>query len=1108
MSTLSQAPSLGSKYEAYVERRISTARARIRLLDLAVVGLIFVGGTLAYALAMALSDRFFELPSLVRQLAFCSYAVVALAGIGWVVTQIFLRRINPYYAAQQVEHGLPGAKNSLVNWLDLRERDLPPAIKNAVSQRAAKELSRADFDQLLGTRQAAWIGVITGVLFLGILVLFFLSPPQFFSLMRRTFAPFTESTIATRTQLTLVQPEGGNLTVGVGRAVTFAVLVDGRVPEVGRPDSVRLRYRHHENDPFIDRPLDYNEATRQWGAVLPATEVRNGFWYIAAAGDAETSQYRVDVRSTPLLTDYLVRYHYRPYLNRPDHTSTDPNIEALQGAEVALLARTNRSVRDGQLELDPVQKPGEKEPTKIIIPAEIVAEDPQALRFRFVLQTDGAYRIWFTSQEGERNTDPVPHTIHVRRDEAPHVVLTKPGRPVSLPANGTLALQGAVRDDYGLTRLELKMNIQGEEQSKPYRPGKSFRFDNGSFPLKLDYKDLVELDKIRLRNGQSLQPGMTIEYWLEAADNCDFTQPNIGKSERYKVTIVPHQKDPQDQKQQQNDRQQAKNEQQQHEKKQDEQLEQENQKQQSQENKDAQSQESNQNQQQSDNAQGQPEGQESQEKNLENQKEKLEQAINEQEKQDQQSEDKDPKDQQNDGQKSGTDSKDQQSGDPKGEAGKDQKDQKSGDPKGEAGKDQQKDQKPGDPKGEAGKDQQKDQKSGDPKGETGKDQSKDQKPGDPKGEAGKDQQNDQKPGDPKGEAGKDQQKDQKSGDPKGETGKDQQKDQKSGDPKGEAGKDQKPGDPKGEAGKDEQKDQKDQKPGDPKGEAGKDQQKDQKPGDPKGGKDQQKDQKSGDPKGEAGKDQPKDQKPGDPKGEAGKDQQKDQKPGDPKGEAGKDQQKDQKSGDPKGEAGKDLQKDQKSGDPKGEAGKDQQKDQKPGDQKGEAGKGRDSRESTGENNDQKPENNDGVRSNAPGTAAKGVPPGRAVDDPNATPHGDEPGSKRPRAGELQLEDIRKKVTKDVLKKANMTEQEFQEFLRAYEAMLKRKQALDPGAEKLTDPKARGGNLKNIGAKRMQPTGKDDKATRGALALPPPEFRDAYKEFTEKISEQGRPTEKK
>src|SRR5207245_700932 len=104
-----------------------------------------------------------------------------------------------------------------------------------------------------------------------------------------------------------------------------------------------------------------------------------------------------------------------------------------RGTKVKLLARTNRTVKDGVLAIEG-QKP---------IAAELVADDPQALRFQLVLENDASYRIWFRSVDGERNLEPMAYTIRVLHDQPPQVELTKPGQDSQLPANGVLRLEGA-----------------------------------------------------------------------------------------------------------------------------------------------------------------------------------------------------------------------------------------------------------------------------------------------------------------------------------------------------------------------------------------------------------------------------------------------------------------------------------------------------------------------------------------------------------------------------------------------------------------------------------------------------------------------------------------
>ena len=274
--------------------------------------------TLAYGLAIAVLDRLLGLPPLVRQIAFVAYILGCLAYLGVTVLIPLCRQINPYFAALQVEHSLPGAKNSVINWLDLRRQELPVAIQGAVIHRAAKELARANLDQAISARRTGWLGGAMLGLLLALLVLFLLGPRQFYSLMGRAFAPFNGAPMATRTFIRLVQPQNGDTVVAVGRAVTITAEVEGNVPAQTSPDAIRLLLRYQPDDPYEERLLHRGEESGQWTIGVSAPDVRNGFWYKVAGGDAETPGYHVQVRSTPLLTDFSVNYHFRPYLNRAD----------------------------------------------------------------------------------------------------------------------------------------------------------------------------------------------------------------------------------------------------------------------------------------------------------------------------------------------------------------------------------------------------------------------------------------------------------------------------------------------------------------------------------------------------------------------------------------------------------------------------------------------------------------------------------------------------------------------------------------------------------------------------------------------------------------------
>jgi collagen type III alpha len=566
-------PAPASKYDAFVESRLAKARGRIRTLDVAVALLGFVAITLGFALVMAVVDRSLELAPLFRQLAFGGYLLGSALYLTFALILPLSRRLNPYYAARQMEQVIPGAKNSVVNWLDLRERKLPAAIQGAVGQRAARDLAQADLEQAISSRRAAWLGGLTTALLVGLFIaLMVFGARPFASLLGRAFAPFVETSIATRTQLNLLRPQGGDVTISVGQSVVFAVEVNGRVPEPNHPDALKLLFRYQPDDSYEERLLQ-RDSGREWSTVLPAFQVQNGLWYKITGGDAETPEYRIQVRSVPLVEGWNVAYHYRPYVGWRDDISRDPNLKALRGTAVTLTAHTNRTVKIADSRID-LEGNGGKRPLR----AEAVPDDPQGLRFSFVLDEDGKYRLWFTSTDGEQNTDPMPYTIQVFRDRAPEVDLTKPGKDISLPANGTLQLEGAASDDIGVTSIALRMSVDKGPAlaAKPYREGKSFKLEDGGYPKMLHYKDFVALDKVKDALGQpfALQPGMVIDYWLEAADNCDYFEPNIGRTKKhYKVTITPA--DP-DKKKEEKQRQQAEKDQKQHEAKQDQDLKKEN----------------------------------------------------------------------------------------------------------------------------------------------------------------------------------------------------------------------------------------------------------------------------------------------------------------------------------------------------------------------------------------------------------------------------------------------------------------------------------------------------------------------------------------------------
>ena len=544
MATVQEpAKSSATRYERFVQKELSRATRRVQFLDLARAGLGLAIVTMAYGLAMMLLDKWLTLPQLVRQIGLFGYLAFFVAYSWFVLLRPFRRKVNPYYAAVQVEQTVPDAKNSLVNWLDLHDDErLGAGVLAELGHRAAEDLKESDVQQAIRSNALVWLGAAAAILIVAFLVTFgFLRPDQFRSLLSRTFSPFDQRAIAKQTTITMVSPAEGYATVPINRAVTITVNVNGRIPAVNKSDSIRLQIRRNLDDPnYEDIPLEQSSHNQsEWSILVPPHTVSNGFYYRVVGGDDATPEFRIKTHAPPSISRFEGLLKYRPYLRWDPRKTIDPNIEDYVGTEVTLDAYTNRTVREGRLLIDGANKP---------IAAELVPGQPEAMRFKFKIERDAKYRIWFTSAEDETNSDPLPYTIKALRDQIPEVAFTKPedlAKPVAedlkIPADGTLKLEGFAQDDFGITKMTLRMKLDDAAlEPKPYLAEKDYKLDGGGYMRKVEYKDFVDLAQLKHAGGVPVKAatGMILEFWLEAEDNFDDPAPQVGSTKHFKARII------------------------------------------------------------------------------------------------------------------------------------------------------------------------------------------------------------------------------------------------------------------------------------------------------------------------------------------------------------------------------------------------------------------------------------------------------------------------------------------------------------------------------------------------------------------------------------------
>ncbi len=543
-----------SKSDAFLQRKFHELSARIRRVDRITHVLTLLVIVLGYALVRGWFDWFAgnsqaAWVSLSRWLGFAIFLAVfgvfAVRAVhGW------FRRVNPYYVAHLLEDTVSDAKNSLINWLDLHDEELPTAFQKHLSARAAEQWEEGDAEQTVCKRQN-WVllSVLAGPI-IGLIVLIALSPSSAFGSLLHAFVPFYTPTSVVRTRIEHVEPKQGDVEVSPTQAVPFKARIEGRIPGSHRPDVPKLYYRYQDSEDYLTQPLHQDDAGL-WTTQLLANQLRTGFTYKLGAGDAETPEHRVSVRGRAHVKSFEIAYEQRPYLQNtrsksvfPNQAAARPIVNGMRGAKVEMTLRASQPVGEARIEI--VTAKG-----KIDLPTRKLSNDASAFVCQWTLEQSGHFRVIFTTTDGEANVDRELYPIDVRTDESPTVVLTQPAKDVSLPENGFLELLGRASDDIGVKSVTLHVRVvNGPEKfaSIPYRPDKSFRLDEGTYPDAIDYQSVLALDQLKDDKGTIIlpPPGRVLEYWLEALDNSDYPNAggNPGKSDVYKITLMKKSLDP------------------------------------------------------------------------------------------------------------------------------------------------------------------------------------------------------------------------------------------------------------------------------------------------------------------------------------------------------------------------------------------------------------------------------------------------------------------------------------------------------------------------------------------------------------------------------------
>lgn len=537
-------PPGSAEHERVIQRQLGRTSLHVRLVDLAFSVAVWIVGVLAVLLVAALVDHWIVgLGTIGRGLVLLGL----IAGSVWYfvarMLPLLIRGINPTYAARTIEEATPSLKNSLINFLLLRQdhSGVREVVFQAVEQKAAADIAAVPVEATVDRSRL----IRAGYVLCGVMALFaaykILSPKDPFQTVARVIAPWADIARPSRVEITDVLP--GNSEVYHGQVVTVSAIVSG----VREGDPVTLLFST-EDGQTVNRavPMAVDSGGLRYQCTLPPADenalsaqtsgLQQDVTYRIVAGDAETSEYKLSVVAAPTIIVDRLEYQFPPYTKKAAETVPQQgDIKALEGTRVTIHAVANQPIKSAWQELDP----GVKD-----VPPEVMQLATEGSRAwgTVVLQLKAdrktawhqAYQVRFFNERGQRSQQPIVHKIEVIRDLPPEVQILQPQRlKIEVPEDGEQAIEVRGLDpDYGLSRLR----VEGRAGQKA---------------MEADLLDPMAGQPPQMTGAYVFKPS---EHGLKAGDELRYVgvaednrtspltgkpEPNVARTAEYTIVVIP-----------------------------------------------------------------------------------------------------------------------------------------------------------------------------------------------------------------------------------------------------------------------------------------------------------------------------------------------------------------------------------------------------------------------------------------------------------------------------------------------------------------------------------------------------------------------------------------
>ncbi len=482
------------------------ARLKVRRLEAGMVLLLGVLAVLLLAPAAVVSQLRFGYSAVIYAGLTVLLLGAALIRCWWLAT----RRPRRERIALDIEETHPDLGSNLISSLQLFPRkgelgdDDPtsPALIDALVNDTSREVESLDPEAYVSQAGFQRLGRLAGILAIVVMLMAFIWP----GLYPRAGYLLANAADLMPSRITHLEIWAERTTLLPGMPTAFEVRTRGR--EAG---NVELEVRQGA------------EAEASIAMEKVAPHQFRARWLAAGAGariTARTGRFRsrtIEVRVVaPPRVESIQVVQFPPEYTKlkPGAGKSGGHIRAYMGSEVQLAVKTNKPVQEALIALaDGWRLP--LNPT----------EGGDSLGGKMILGGAGSYQVRLKDAHGFSNLAPQRYQIDIIPDAYPDVMVTDPGKDLTVEADERVTVKFRASDDFGVRGVYLEVRLGS---GRPRR----IKVWGGEKPRK-DVLGRYEFDLSTM----GIRPGGVLSYRFIAPDVDTVSGPKVGTSKVYRIKI-------------------------------------------------------------------------------------------------------------------------------------------------------------------------------------------------------------------------------------------------------------------------------------------------------------------------------------------------------------------------------------------------------------------------------------------------------------------------------------------------------------------------------------------------------------------------------------------